>query len=249
MGHCLRQSVYIGFEPRETDAFAVCRSSLKKHAGRLPPLTVHGLVLDDLRRAGLYYRPTERRPGVDRPVLYDVISEHAMATEFAISRFLIGHLAGEGYAMFMDCDMLVRSNVRKLFDFCQKDRKKAVWCVKHNHAPSGATKMDGQVQSAYSRKNWSSVMVWNTDHAANKRLTVEMINSLPGRDLHRFCWLQDDEIGELGPEWNYLIGESAHMDDPKIAHFTLGVPTMRGYENSQFADEWRAELNSWAVAA
>ena len=244
-----RETVFIGYEPREHDAFAVCRHSLVRHMGPTPPIRVRGLVLDRLRERGLYYRPTELRPGVDRPVLFDVISDHPMATEFAISRFLIGHLAGEGYAAFMDCDMLVRDNIRRLFEFCQKDRSKAVWCVKHDHAPAEAVKMDGQVQSAYSRKNWTSVMVWNVDHEANRSLTVEMINALPGRDLHRLCWLDDSEIGDLDVAWNWLAGVSASLASPKIVHFTNGIPSMRGFENAPFADEWVAARNASAQPA
>ena len=59
---------------------------------------------------------------------------------------------------------------------------------------------------AYSRKNWSSVVLWNWAHPANRRLTLEMVNTLPGRDLHAFCWLDEWEIGELPVEWNYLVG-------------------------------------------
>jgi hypothetical protein len=104
--------------------------------------------------------------------------------------------------------------------------------------------MDGQVQTRYSRKNWSSVFVLDADHPSNKNLTVALVNSVPGRDLHRFCWLEDDDIGELGAEWNYLVGHSEHPD-PKIVHFTDGIPSMPGYENSEFADEWRNELRAW----
>ncbi len=64
-----------------------------------------------------------------------------------------------------------------------------------------------------------------------------MVNTLPGRDLHRFCWLDDDLIGALPAEWNVLIGEEDHPD-PALAHFTLGVPDMDGYETQPFADEW-----------
>ena len=244
-----RETVFIGYDPREHDAFAACRYSLVSHMGPTPPIRVRGLVLDRLKERGLYYRPTETRTGVDRPVLFDVISDHPMATEFAISRFLIGHLAQEGYAVFMDCDMLVRANIRRLFEFCQKDRSKAVWCVKHDHRPSETVKMDGQVQSAYSRKNWTSVMVWNVDHEANRLLTVEMINSLPGRDLHRLCWLDDSEIGDLGVEWNWLAGVSPEIESPNIVHFTNGIPSMRGFENSPFADEWRKARNAAAGPA
>ena len=33
------------------------------------------------------------------------------------------------------------------------------------------------------RKNWSSLVLWNMDHPGTKRLTLDMVNELPGRDL------------------------------------------------------------------
>jgi hypothetical protein len=74
-----------------------------------------------------------------------------------------------------------------------------------------------------------------------------MINTVPGRDLHAFKWLADEEIGELLPEWNYLIGHTVLPEgvDPKLVHFTEGIPSMPGYENAPYADEWRYELEAW----
>ena len=243
-----RQSIYIGFDSREAAAFAVCRDSVLRHLNPSPPIHVRGLVLDDLRERGLYTRETEKRLGADgAPWLFDVISQHSMATEFAISRFLIGLLAGEGYALFMDCDMLVRTSLRAVFDHCEGDRSKAVWCVKHHHVPDNLEKMDGQTQSIYARKNWTSFMVWNVDHEANKALTPEIVNRLPGRDLHRLCWLRDDEIGELDVSWNWLVNVSPDDVDPKVVHFTDGGPWFKGYEDVPYADEWRSALNRWAA--
>jgi hypothetical protein len=75
-----------------------------------------------------------------------------------------------------------------------------------------------------------------------------MVNTLPGRDLHRFCWIEDDNlIGELGSEWNHLVGVTESDAPPRIAHFTLGTPDMPGYENVKFAEEWRSELARWAA--
>jgi len=108
-------------------------------------------------------------------------------------------------------------------------------------------KMDNQIQTRYARKNWSSVMMFNLDHPGNRRLNPHLVNSLPGRDLHRMCWLDDDEIGALGPEWNFLVGHTDPSVDPKIVHFTDGTPCMPGYENVPFADEWRGERNRWAA--
>jgi len=239
-----QRSIWIGFDPREASAFAVCRNSLRRYLTQSIP--IHGLVLSNLQRQCLYWRPMEwGRSIIDKPVMIDVISGAAMSTQHANARFLVPHLAKHGWALFCDGDMLFRGNVVRLFDSLDPD--KAVYCVKHEHSvASPAVKMDGQPQVGYHRKNWTSFIVFNCDHEANAALTLEMVNTLPGRDLHRLCWLDDDLIGALSPEWNYLVGISEAMDNPKCIHFTEGVPDMAGYENTPFADDWRAELEMWA---
>jgi hypothetical protein len=192
-------------------------------------IPVNAIRLEELREAGLYTRPMETRHGR----MWDVISQAPMATEHACARFLTPYLAKEGWAVFMDGDMLIRADIGEIFEGL--DPAKALYCVKHDHRPEHTAKMDGQVQTVYPRKNWSSVMVFNCDHPANKALTVDLVNSVPGRDLHRFCWLTDDLIGDLDPAWNWLVPAV----DPKIAHFTEGVPDMPGYERQPYADEWR----------
>lgn len=234
----MKQSIWIGFDPRETDAFAVARHSIERHCNT--PIPVKGVVLTDLRNGNLYDRPTSRREGR----LWDDISDAPMATEFACSRFLVPILAKSGWALFLDADMLVRRDIARLFALA--DPSKAVMVVKHDHQPPEGVKMDGQAQTRYARKNWSSVMLFNCDHPANRALTVELVNSVPGRDLHRFCWLEDGQIGELPAEWNYLVGHTDGVEDPAIVHFTDGVPSMAGYEDCEFADEWKAELRAWA---
>ncbi len=253
----MRNSVWVGFDPREAHAYAVTTHSIQSHMTL--PIPVRPLIMRDLERDGLYTRETIKQDGL----LYDVVSDHAMATEFAISRFLVPELVRretkptgryvsgtspdeDRLALFMDADMLVRKNLWHLFMRCSP--RHAVTVVKHDFRPSETTKMDGQVQSQYDRKNWSSVMVFNVDHPSNRWLTVENVNATPGRDLHRFCWLKDDEIGELSPEWNYLVGHhtAQNVPDPAIVHFTDGIPTMRGYEQTEYAEEWNASLRSWA---
>ena len=234
----MNESVYVGFDPRETDGFAVTRASMRRRMTK--PIPVHGLVLPLLKRSGLFYRDQEKRDGV----IWDKISDAPCATEFSISRFLVPFLAERGWAMFCDSDMLFRTNVCRLFDELTPD--KALYCVKHDYQPTETVKMDGQQQTQYARKNWSSLMVFNCGHPANKRLTVETVNNLPGRDLHRMCWLEDDEIGELDPAWNWLVGHSNLATTPKNVHFTTGLPSMPGYEQVSFAGEWRRELELWA---
>jgi hypothetical protein len=242
------RTAWIGFDPREIPAFAVAKDSLQRNL-KGGHVQVFGLVLDELRARGIYYRPTERRDGK----LWDVISEAPMSTEFAISRFLVPHIARPihgrygGWALFTDSDVLWRANAVDLFK--KFDNDKAVMCVKHNYNPPEGVKMDGQEQLRYARKNWSSVMAFNLDHPSNEKLTVELVNTVPGRDLHRFCWLEDDEIGELTPDYNFLVGHTDPSIDPKLVHHTEGSPCMVGYEDTAYADEWRKSLNIWAQGA
>lgn len=234
----MHKSIYIGFDPREADAFAVARSSAIRYM--VKPIPVYGIVLDEMRERGLYWRPTSRRDGQ----LWDNISEAPMSTEFAISRFLVPHLAKRGWALFVDADMLFRGNVDRIFECA--DPSKAVMVVKHNFDPPEGVKMDGQAQTRYARKNWSSVCLWNVGHPANDALTVEMINTVPGRDLHAFKWLSDDLIGELDASWNYLVGHTPLGVNPSIVHYTDGTPSMAGYEHSEYSEEWKRELARWA---
>lgn len=240
----MKFSAWIGFDPREAASFAVARSSMSRHM--IAPIKARGLVLSDLIARGLYKRPMERKNGR----LIDLLSvrpeyDGSISTEHANARFMVPFVADSGWALFCDADILFRANVDMLAK--SLDPSKAVYCVKHRYEQKPGIKMDGQVQTAYQRKNWTSFMIWHIGHEANKRLTLEMANSLPGRELHRLCWLEDDEIGELDPAWNFLIGHSDPSIDPKAAHFTEGTPDMPGYENCPFSDEWRAELERWAA--
>lgn len=241
----MKASIWIGWDPREAAAFAVARASVQRYALKTWP--IYGVVLSRLQAAGLYTRPIEMRLGFDRPIMWDKLSDAPMSTEHANARFLVPHLAREGWALFMDGDMLVRDNLAPLF--ASLNPKHAAYCVKHKFDPPTGTKMDGQTQTRYARKNWSSFLIFNCDHPANKALTLEAVNVLPGRDLHRLCWLEDELIGELGPEWNYLVGHYGDDISPKCVHWTEGTPDMKGYENTAFADEWRARRDDWALGS
>lgn len=243
------RSIYIGYDGREAETFAVCRHTLRLFA---PDIPIHAISLEAVRDAGLYWRPTSHRtnPKTGAPVLWDDISDFSMATEFAISRFLtpvLAKAAGRtGWAVFMDSDVMALDDIDDLFGEC--DPAMAVMCVKHNHVVvDGSAKMDGQIQNRYNRKNWSSVVAYNLAHPSNRKLTVQLINSVPGRDLHAFCWLADHEIGALGPEWNYLAGttELAQGIKPKLVHHTEGGPWLPNYQEVEYADEWRAARRAW----
>lgn len=235
-------SIFIGWDPREAAEFAVARQSVERNAPKEWIIT--GLVLNRLREAGLYTRPMEVRNGVDGPEMWDVISGARQSTEHANSRFLVPYLAKKGWAMFIDGDTMVCSSLSPLF--ASLDYSKALYCVHHDHTPISQTKMDGQVQQQYGRKNWSSVMIFNCDHAANAMLTPEIVNSWSGRDLHALKWLDDKDIGELGQSWNVLVGHTDAGVVPDIIHWTDGTPAMRGFETVQWSEQWRQARDDWA---
>ncbi|MCC8945998.1 hypothetical protein H8A97_13035 [Bradyrhizobium sp. Arg62] len=241
------RSLWIGWDPnpKEIAAFAVAKVSARRALG--PYIPIRGLMLGELKRLGLYTRQLEIRHTVDGPEMWDVISQARQSTEHANSRFLVPTIAERGWALFSDADVLFRRPLNTTFE--SLDRSKAVYCVKHDYRPKTTKKMEGAAQTQYFRKNWSSVCFYNCDHPSNRKLTVELFNKTPGRDLHRFCWLEDDEIGELPPSFNFLVGHHStkQVPDPHIVHFTEGTPNMAGYEDSPFAEEWWGELNRWAA--
>lgn len=221
--------VYIGSDSREQNAYKVTLRSLLRHSSI--PLEVTPLDSERLAHSGLLRRAVDRRGQ-----MYDIPSNAPMSTDFAISRFLTPILAQTGWALFIDCDMLFMDDVAELFALA--DQEKAVMVVKHHNGHTAGLKMDGQQQVLYPRKNWSSVCMFNCDHPANQRLSLQDVNERPGRDLHRFYWLNDDEIGELPPEWNVLIGIHELPQNPKLIHYTLGTPDM---VDSEHAELWLRE--------
>ncbi len=226
--------VFIGWDPRELAAWNVAQFSLNEHASQRPDVT--RLALPELVANGLYTRPTSYPSNGG---YWDEISQAPMSTGHAIARFLVPYLCGyDGLALFCDGDVLFRDDVTKLFALA--DPKVAVQVVQHHYAPTQTTKMDGQAQTSYHRKNWSSVVLFNCGHPENRALTLDLVNTVPGRDLHRFCWLDDAEIGHLPARWNVLVGHSAYDEQAALVHFTSGLPNMPGYEHQPYADEWHA---------
>lgn len=218
--------LYIGYDQSEKLAYKVAKNSLKQ-VSKLKP---EPLKEDKLRAHGLYYRDVDKRGQ-----MYDLPSNAPCSTEFATTRFLVPMLCQDGWALFTDCDVVFLADPVKLMQYA--DDRKAVMVVKHQHEGSG-TKMGGMIQTRYPRKNWSSVMLFNCDHPANQRLSLHDINTRPGRDLHAFYWLNDDEIGEIPPEWNWLVNVTAKPQNPKIAHFTNGGPWIAGWEGARFDELW-----------
>jgi lipopolysaccharide biosynthesis glycosyltransferase len=178
--------------------------------------------------------------------LFDRPRNSLQSTEFSFSRFLVPRLAGfEGWALFMDCDMLMRVDLTELWKL--RDERYAVQVVKHEHVPLEEVKFLGHTQTKYQKKNWSSVMLMNC--AKCHALTPEYVNRASGLELHQFKWLGDDAlIGALPARWNHLVGYDAPDPAAALAHFTIGGPWFKEFAHCEFADEWRREREAMLSA-
>lgn len=233
----MKLKIFVGYDKSEDLACCVAAHSIMARTSHA--VSIEFLEMGSLFQRNLYYRNTEVK---EDGSLWDTLSDAPMSTEHAIARFFVPHLAaGYDLALFVDGDILVRDDIYKILE--NFNDRYAVMCVKHTHLGGEGKKKGGKVQTSYRRKNWSSVMLWNLKHPAHKKLTIKALNSRPGRDYHAFYWIKDSEIGALPAEWNYLIGvtAAARVPDPKIVHFTLGLPYIDGYRNCEFADEWNKE--------
>lgn len=156
---------------------------------------------------------------------------------FIYSRFLTPFLCGyEGMAVFADGDMVCREDVAKLAALF--DPTKAVQVVKHDYKTKAARKYLGNKNENYPRKNWSSLILWNCAHPANRQLTPELVQGSTGAFLHRFSWLPDELIGELPLEWNWLETEYAAKPEAPLIHYTLGTPCFAEYAATDTAHLW-----------
>jgi hypothetical protein len=211
--------IFIGYDSAEAVAFSVLAHSI--HARASQPVSVAPVKLSEL--AGTYTRS----------------HNNLQSTEFSFSRFLVPWLAGfEGWAVFMDCDMLMREDVARLWAL--RDDRYAVQVVKHHHVPTEEVKFLGHTQTKYEKKNWSSVMLMNC--AKCTALTPEYVNSASGLELHQFKWLGDDSlIGELPARWNHLVGYDAPSAEAALVHFTIGGPWFDEYRSAEYAGEWFRE--------
>jgi len=245
-----KPTIYIGFDEREGIAYEVLRNSILKYTSEY---NIIPLFQPALRRAGLYRRAA-RIDSIDgNRVMVDELDGRPFSTQFTFTRFLIPALNQyDGWALFMDSDMMLRCDIGELFDTYTKNEQYAIQCVKHDYRPNATVKMDGQVQQTYNRKNWSSFMLWNCSHPGNLRLTVDDANVKTGSWLHGLSWLEDEEIGNINEEWNWLDGWSPEHINAKNVHFTTGGPWFKEWEPKRQADiayagEWHSLKTSMTM--
>lgn len=210
--------IFIGYDPREAVAYHVCSNSIIRLVSQ--PVSINPLAL---RNLGFY------------------VEKHTDGSNhFIYSRFLVPHLMEyRGWAIFIDGDMLLRDDITRLWEL--RDPSKAVMVVKHDYKTRMTEKYLRSKNENYPRKNWSSVVLWNCEHPANRALTAEFVQAATGSQLHRFTWLDDSLIGELPIEWNWLPDEFGVNPNAKLLHFTLGTPCFHEFATTPMADEWHRE--------
>ena len=210
--------VFIGYDPREAVAYHTCANSIIRHASR--PVAIIPLALN---------------------LFEDYEETHTDGSNhFIYSRFLVPHLMEyTGHAIFIDGDMIMRSDIVELWE--QRDVTKDVQVVKHDYRTRMTEKYLGAPNEDYPRKNWSSVILWNCNSFPNRRLTPDFVQQSTGSFLHRFTWLDDERIGELPREWNWLPDEYGPNPDAKLLHYTLGTPCFHEFATTPMADEWHRE--------
>jgi lipopolysaccharide biosynthesis glycosyltransferase len=213
MADCIK--IVVGFDQREAIAYhAFSQSVLEKSS--LPvlflPLSMNSLI---------GYKETHQDKSND----------------FVYSRFLTPYLNNfQGWAIFADGDMVCQSDIRELWDL--RDETKALQVVMHDYKTKFNQKYLGNTNENYPRKNWSSLILWNCSHPKHKVLTPDFISNQTGKYLHRFSWLDDEDIGELPIEWNWLAIEYPNHPKAKIVHYTLGTPCFKDYRDSEMSDVW-----------
>ena len=221
-------NIYVGYDSKEDIAYRVCKYSILKRSRSNIKIT--SLKLYELVAKNLYKRDID-------PLA---------STEFTYSRFLVPALNNyNGWAIFCDCDFIFFEDISNIL--IDIDQSKAVYCVQHDYTPKEKHKMDGQKQTIYPRKNWSSFILFNCSHPSNKKLSVDLVNSETGSFLHQFKWLEDNEIGSLDERWNWLEGWTSNHNDkkPYAVHYTRGGPWFDEWQDVEFASEWTNERDEY----
>jgi len=208
-------NIVVGFDQREAIAYHTFTQSIIEKSS--VPIFFTPLAVNTLKG----YRETHKD----------------CSNDFIYSRFLTPYLNNfHGWAIFADGDMICQSDIKELWDL--RDESKALQVVKHDYVTKVSRKYLGNINENYPRKNWSSLILWNCGHPKHKILTPDFIASQTGQFLHRFSWLDNDDIGDLPKEWNWLAIEYPINNSAKIIHYTLGTPCFKDYKNTDMADIW-----------
>ncbi len=207
--------VFIGYDEGEKIAYHILAESIRRNSSQ--PVSITPLCLSNI--------PEFTREKQDN-----------QSTDFAFSRFMIPSLRKyQGYSIFMDCDMMFRGDIAELWNM--RNYIYSVMCCKHDYVPKQGIKFRGAKNEPFPKKNWSSLMMFN--NSLCHTLTPDYVNNATGLELHQFKWLpNDDAIGKIPLEWNWLVGEYDYNTDAKNVHWTLGGPYFKDYQDSDYSQEW-----------
>ena len=210
--------IFIGYDPREAIVFHVCSNSIIRQS--TSPVQIIPLALNLFKD----YEETHKDG----------------SNAFIYSRFLVPYLMNfKGHAIYIDGDMILRDDISKLWDL--RNPFFDVQVIQHNYKTRMPVKYLGSKNEDYPRKNWSSVIIWNCNSQVNRTLTPEYIMNSKGSHLHRFEWIDNERIGGLPIEWNWLPDELGENENAKLLHYTLGAPCFNEFKNTEMNSYWHIE--------
>lgn len=217
-GHFMDNSVlkiFVGYDPKEAVVFHTCVQSIIENTKT--PVSITPLHL------GMFNCYNEKHNDGSNAFIY--------------SRFLVPYLSNFfGKSLFIDGDMIVNTDVSKLFHLFNK--KFALQVVKHDYKTKYPIKYLGNKNEDYPKKNWSSVILFNCEHEKNRLLTPKYIERSTGSYLHRFRWLNENDVGEIPKGWNHLVLEYEEKPKANILHYTVGSPCFEEFNQGIEADIW-----------
>ncbi len=139
-------------------------------------------------------------------------------TDFTFTRYLPPWLCGfEDWSLFLDADMIVLDDIVKLFDLA--DPEYAV-----------------QVVKCKKRFEWPSLMLFNNMKCL--KLTPDYIEHSEPQQMD---W---GPVGALPPEWNFCVGYDAPLYEPKVLHYTMGLPVFDEVKKLGYVEPWQNELRA-----
>jgi lipopolysaccharide biosynthesis glycosyltransferase len=186
--------IFIGTDKRQPVAYNVLQYSIMANSSA--PVAITPIVLETLpiNRVGL--------------------------TQFTYSRYMVPYLCNyEGWALFLDADMVVDADIAELFSLC--DDHYGVMVVKKDK-----------------RFEWPSLMLFNC--AKCTKLTPDYIQTKTPQHLEDWA---EGGIGELPLEWNYCVGYDHQQIKPKLIHYTAGIPVWPETIDCAFRDIWKRYVN------
>lgn len=138
-------------------------------------------------------------------------------TPFTFTRFMVPWLCNyKGWALFLDIDMLILDDVAKLLPLCDETKTALV----------SKNKL---------KFEWASAILFN--NAKCQILTPEYVET--ATKLHGMDWAEN--VGDLPPEWNHLVGYDSPKKQVSLVHYTQGIPAFSETKDCEYSAEWNKE--------